>query len=302
VSAGLYQDASFRRAAGAVFRPGGLLLTQELAEACRLQPGERVLDLGCGVGATAAYLAERWVVTVCGLDRSPAFLAEARSGHPELDWVLGEAGNIPLPDGEFDTVFAECFLSGVDARAVLAEVRRVLRPGGRLALSDVYLRHPEAGALPFAPAVTCLRGAVGKEETMDLLRQSGFAVKLWEDRSDALKELMASVILSYGSAADFWKATLGEEEGDVDLESLSRRIAGARPGYYLLVAEAVPSEGATGFADHFGDAGPAHAAGAAGSASTPGPAGPAGSGSDTGPSGNAQPTGNGGSADHGCGA
>ena len=233
MSFGLYQETSFRQAAGAEFRPGGLLITEELATACGLEAGERVLDLGCGVGSTASYLARDRGARVVGLDASPDFIAEARSRDREVEWVLGHAQELPFPDGHFDAVFSECFLSTVDDPGeVLGEVRRVLRPGGRLALSDMYLRNAGGSVLSRVrpPPPTCLRGAAGKDATLALLELSDFTTVLWCDRSEALKALMASLIFAYGSATDFWKAAGGESEASTG------HLSAARPGYYLSVA------------------------------------------------------------------
>jgi arsenite methyltransferase len=228
----LYGQALFREAAGAEFRPGGLALTEELATAARLSSGDRVLDLGCGVGSTASYLARDWHVEATGLDASPGFLAEAGSRDPVVQWVLGHSAALPFAEAHFDAVFAECFLSAQpDRDAVLHEVRRVLRPGGRLAVSDTYLRDPAALAEGNpAPPCSCLSGATGKDETLASLERAGFSVELWLDRSNALRALMASLVFAYGSAAAFWKAANGGL--DVNMNALSA----ARPGYYLLVA------------------------------------------------------------------
>ncbi len=244
MSCELYQQPRFRRAAGSEFRPGGLGLTAEVAAECGLEPGRRVLDLGCGVGSTASFLARRWGVTAVGLDRSLRFIEEAEIRDSGVTWVQGEAHEIPFPDGYFDAVFSECFLSTLDDQAeVLREIRRVLRPGGRLAITDVYLRRPEAArSLRFLPSATCLRGAVGKTAMLELVETVGFTVRTWRDRSDALTAFMASLILSYGSAASFWEAALGQDEG------LREQVALARPGYCLLIAEprlAMSSDGSS---------------------------------------------------------
>ena len=253
MDSGLYQQVPFRQAAGCEFRPGGIGLTGELAAACGLRPGERVLDLGCGVGSTASYLTSTFGVRVIGLDASPEFLDEARGSDGSVEWVLGRADAIPFQDDSFDVVFAECFLAAFDDPGpILGEMRRVLRPGGRLAVSDMYLREPgvaapagaphaapaAAAADPAAsvaapaegsvPAATCLNGARGKDATLAAFQRAGFAGHMWLDRSDALKLMMASLIMTYGSAARFWEAAGGCAAG----------VTG-RPGYYLLIAEVV---------------------------------------------------------------
>lgn len=228
----LYEQKRFREAAGGEFRPGGLGLTQELATACALAPGERVLDLGCGVGSTASFLAARYGVDAVGLDGSEAFIDEARERDHAVEWVLGRADALPFPDASFAAVFCECFLSLCDDPGhALGEVRRVLALGGRLALSDMYLRDPGAGPpSPELPAGSCLRAALSLDETRTLIESAGFEVTLCEDRSETLKTLMASLIFSYGSAAGFWEDATGG--GEVD----AAWLRAARPGYLILAA------------------------------------------------------------------
>lgn len=228
----LYEQPIFRMASGAELRPGGLRLTDELAAECALEPGQRVLDMGCGVGATASFLARSRRVGVVGLDRSAERIAEARARDQEVTWVTGRADKIDYADDHFDAVFCECFLSTVDEPIqVLREVRRVLRPTGALAVSDLYLREPDAVVLPMSLTTqSCLRGARDKEAAVALLEDAGFVVEFWRDRSEALKGLMAALVFAYGSAAAFWEAALGEQVG------LRAAVERSRPGYYLAVA------------------------------------------------------------------
>ena len=236
---GLYQQTPFRSAAGAEFRPGGLDLTEELAAECGLMQGQRVLDLGCGVGSTASYLARRWGVSVVGLDSSVGFIEEAESRDPGVTWTLGRAEEIPYGDGSFDAVFCECFLSTLDDPSrVLGEIRRVLRADGRLAVTDMYLRNPgNAPSLIGLPAASCLRRAGCREAVVSTLERADFSVRVWRDRSDALKAFTASMVFAYGSLARFWDAVLGEGEGEGEGEGAGwvESIALFRPGYYLLV-------------------------------------------------------------------
>ena len=94
--------------------------------------GMHVLDLGTGIGAMAAQLAERYPdAQITGLDRSEAQLAVARERHPIATYVQGDATAMPFADGTFDRVHASWLLEHVpDPAAVVREVRRVLRRGG----------------------------------------------------------------------------------------------------------------------------------------------------------------------------
>ena len=88
--------------------------------------------------------------------------------------------------------------------------------------------------------------------TFSLLHACGFAPRLWRDRSEALKTLMASLIMEYGSAATFWEEAVRTQDGGVSSGASDHGSSGAslvsaawsatRPGYYMLVAEACPPE------------------------------------------------------------
>lgn len=234
----LWEQTRFRDAAGMEFRPGGLGLTGEMAGLCELRPGQRVLDVGCGAGSTASFLSRDWGATCVGLDNSATLIAEAAARDSTVGWVVGRAQAIPFPDCYFDAVFSECFLSTQDDPAeALREIRRVLRPGGRLAVTDLYLRKPEAlsSLSRPLPVGTCLGGAVGREAAVARFEQAGFTVRIWRDRSDTLKTLMAALIFAYGSIGAVQEAMVGSEKG------VWESVADAKPGYYLLIAESPAS-------------------------------------------------------------
>lgn len=131
--------------------PGGLLLTAELADLCAISTGLKVLDVACGTGESACYLAEKFGARVCGLDRSEALLARAsdKAGSRSLDiqFCRGDAATLPFPDGEFDVVVCECTLCLLDKMSALSEMVRVVRRGGRVGIHDLYWDQAAAGAL-----------------------------------------------------------------------------------------------------------------------------------------------------------
>jgi SAM-dependent methyltransferase len=112
----------------------------DLVEAAGVRTGERALDVACGTGAVTRLLAERVGATgkVTGLDINPGMLAAARLSAPSrnIEWLEGSAVKMPLPDAAFDALVCQQGLQFFPERqAALSEMRRVLKRGGRLALS-----------------------------------------------------------------------------------------------------------------------------------------------------------------------
>ena len=149
-----------------------------------LRPGETVLDLGSGGGIDVLLSARRVGPTgkAYGLDMTDEMLALARKNQSEagvtnVEFLKGEIEAIPLPDATVDVIISNCVinLSG-DKDKVIAEAFRVLRPGGRFAVSDVVVR----GAVPDAIRksvelwVGCVAGAMEEKEYVAKLERAGF--------------------------------------------------------------------------------------------------------------------------------
>ena len=124
-----------------------------MAEAVSLQRGMRVLDVGCGYGSTARYLAGSFGCAVTGtnISEKELELARLRSTESGLDHLLsfeyGDFHRMTYPNDTYDVVWSqEAFLHALDKNAVLSECRRVLRPGGTLIFTDILVRRdtPEA--------------------------------------------------------------------------------------------------------------------------------------------------------------
>lgn len=151
----------------------------------KLQPGEIVLDLGSGGGIDVILSAKRVgpAGKAYGLDMTDEMLALARenqkkAGIQNVEFLKGAIENIPLPDNTVDVIISNCVinLSG-DKDRVLAEAFRVLKPGGRLAVSDVVVR----GSVPAGIRksmelwVGCIAGALEENEYREKLARAGFA-------------------------------------------------------------------------------------------------------------------------------
>jgi SAM-dependent methyltransferase len=172
-----------------------------------LKPGETVLDLGSGGGIDVLLSARRVGPTgkAYGLDMTDEMLALAeenrrKSGLTNVEFLRGEIEHIPLPDNSVEVVISNCVinLSG-DKDQVLREAFRVLKPGGRLAVSDVVVRGevPEVIRRSLELWAGCVAGAQSEEEYRGKLAQAGFGAINVEVtrvyRSDDAKELIAGL-------------------------------------------------------------------------------------------------------------
>src|SRR3979490_1389261 len=150
----------------------------------QLQPGEIVLDLGSGGGIDVLLSAKRVGPTgkAYGLDMTDEMLALARenqkkAGVENVEFLKGAIENIPLPENAVDVIISNCVinLSG-DKDRVLAEAFRVLKPGGRLAVSDVVVRGEVPAEIRRSMElwVGCIAGALEEKEYQEKLARAGF--------------------------------------------------------------------------------------------------------------------------------
>ncbi|MBB5319430.1 arsenite methyltransferase [Tunturibacter empetritectus] len=160
-----------------------------------LRPGEVVVDLGSG-GGLDVFLASKMVGPTgraIGVDMTPSMIERARANavsdsYTNVEFYLAMIDKVPLPDASVDCVISNCVLNlAPDKPSVFREISRILKPGGRLAVSDIALKHelPEDIAKSMAAYVGCIGGAIKMDDYREGLLAAGFEhVEIVDSGSD----------------------------------------------------------------------------------------------------------------------
>jgi len=183
------------------FHTRGILATGELAHAAGFDQSTRVLDLGCGIGGPARYLAATFGCKVTGIDLSPAFIdaatyLTARCGLSDrVTFQLGDALHVLFDDASFDAVFLQHVAMNIADRAALyKEMRRILAPGGRFVTYDLVLRNGDVlYPVPWARDASA-SFLLTEGETRTALEEAGYNVVLWRDDTQLAQDWFKTVI------------------------------------------------------------------------------------------------------------
>jgi SAM-dependent methyltransferase len=200
--ASAYSSAAARWLLGASFHPGGSELTSRLGRALQVGPRAIVIDVASGPGTSAVQLARETDCAVVGVELAQANVGAATTAAADaglgerVRFIVGDAESLPVMNASVDGVLCECALCTFpDKEAAAREFARVLRPGGRLALSDVTADvsrlPPELTSLQ--AWVACIADARPLEEIASLLERAGLEVELVERHDAALAALLEQV-------------------------------------------------------------------------------------------------------------
>lgn len=181
----IYETDLLLKAHHGSMHPGGLRLTDRAVRLAGLEAGMRVADIGCGTGATAAFLTDKYGLSVVGLEISDKLLNLALKYRPRINLLRWDGESLPFEENSLDAVLFECTLTLLkDARAVLVQTAKALKETGVVIVSDVYMKHPikTENASPFT-----------LDMLMEELASGGFDVIVQEDHTAALRTYAAEL-------------------------------------------------------------------------------------------------------------
>jgi arsenite methyltransferase len=210
-----------------------------------------LLDVASGRGTTALLLADTYGVQVDGVDYSPADTALAQGAAQaagladRAEFTTGDAEQLPYPDGVFDAVVCECALCTFPDKAqAAAEFARVLKPGGRLGITDVTATADRLPAEPtgLAARVACVADARPLTEYTEILAAAGLRTLRTERHDHAMTRMINQIearlhLLHMTAAAKLTQAGADLDTAPAVLAAARAAVADGTLGYALLIAE-----------------------------------------------------------------
>ena len=226
------------------FHTRGLAATAELAALAEITAGMSVLDVGCGIGGPARFLAATHGCRVTGIDFSKPFVDAARYLTErtvlteQVSFRVASALDLPFCDGGFDVALLQHVAMNVSDRARLyREIRRVLRPAGRFATFDVVSTGEEPHyPVPWArtPETSFLLTA---EATRDAIEEAGFTTLAWRDDTEAARAWAAHLRVSGAPPSPNLGVVMGPDFAQL-AANLGRNLLEGRLGILAAVFEA----------------------------------------------------------------
>jgi arsenite methyltransferase len=187
---------------------GNVDATDKLVRLCEIDQNKYILDVGCGSGATAVYLARSWGCRVMGVDILPRMVERARElskrqGTGGLtEFRVADAQDLPFPDGIFDAVITESVTAfPEDKQKAVEEYARVLKPGGYVGLNEsTWLKTPPPPEVAdwAAQEVGATVSPLSREEWAELLERAGLRVLVVEIQEIDLQDEARGILARYG--------------------------------------------------------------------------------------------------------
>ncbi|NLO49319.1 MAG: class I SAM-dependent methyltransferase [Clostridiales bacterium] len=239
------------------FHPGSKEITDLAVKLGGFVRGNRILELGCGEGRTIEYLQEKYGLLVTGCDINKDMIKKAKQRNPKLQIRLSDGVSLDFPSLYFDGAIMECSFSLMTRhQELLHELYCILKPGAVLTISDLYMLDPDPqqakqqyeSAISYLnrprehsdceneteyPSPFVLDGMFMMDYLQEGLREAGFDLISWEDRTQDLKNYIAQVLMDYGSFDRMWQEALPE---GTDPKSICHMTYGKNTGYFLLAA------------------------------------------------------------------
>lgn len=202
-----------------------------------LKMGDTVLDLGSGAGFDCFLAAKRVGESghVIGVDMTPAMVEKARENaqrgeYKNVEFRLGEIENLPGADSSVDLIISNCVINlAVDKARVFQEAFRVLKPGGKLMISDIVLLRelPESIQQSVAAYVGCVSGALVKDKYLEIIQEAGFTdIKVMSEKAFGIDLVMYDPVAQ--SIKKEWNISDSEAE-EIGKQILSISISAIKP-------------------------------------------------------------------------
>uniref|UniRef100_UPI003F569D21 class I SAM-dependent methyltransferase n=1 Tax=Neobacillus oceani TaxID=3115292 RepID=UPI003F569D21 len=178
IGASLYLDFLSKFGIGGA-HPGGLNITKEMLIGEQMNKSSKILDVGCGTGQTAAFLALQYGANITGMDINPIMVEKAKNRMAThqlpVEIIHGSIEEIPLKDKSFDFILCESVLSFVNKQKALREIYRVLRDGGRFIANELTInKQPKPKEAEEIKAFYGFDSLPFESDWAVLLKQTGF--------------------------------------------------------------------------------------------------------------------------------
>ncbi len=252
-TARFYGDCFFELIIKDVLHPGGLELTERLANLANIDENSTVLDIASGKGTSAIFLAKNFNCNVVGVDLSKGIVKKATyvantemlSDRDKVSFKISDAEKLPFKAGAFDAIISECALCLFpNKKGALTEMYRVLKDGGKIALSDVTLEKTSRELRNKLLFFGCLTGAESLSVLQDMIEGIGFVDVSAIDSSQVVVDLYKSLKRRSSLLKHLLKIVGNSKNGDVNVKNLvefgktaEQLILAGKLGYGIVTGE-----------------------------------------------------------------